>query len=42
MGKLHDFLGMKTIKTNKTRNIWIGQQVYANIILQKFGTKKLM
>ena len=37
LGELHYFLGVKVIQDHKKGTIWIGQPVYTENILQKFG-----
>ena len=37
MGQLHHFLGVKVIQNPQTGEVWIGQEAYAQSILQKFG-----
>ena len=37
MGKLHYFLGVNVKQNSKTGETWIGQPVYTQIILQRFG-----
>ena len=37
LGELHYFLGVKVIQDRKKGTIWIGQPVYTENILQKFG-----
>ena len=37
MGKLHYFLGTKILQDEKSGNIWIGQPVYTNNLLKRFG-----
>ena len=37
LGELHYFLGVKVIQDRKKGNIWIGQPVYTENTLQKFG-----
>jgi hypothetical protein len=37
LGKLHHFLGMKIVQDESTGNVWVGQQVYTENLLRKFG-----
>lgn len=37
MGKLHYFLGMKVVQNDETNEVWIGQPVYTQNLLKKFG-----
>ena len=37
LGELHYFLSVKVIQDDKKGTIWIGQPVYTENILQKFG-----
>ena len=37
LGKLHHFPGMKIVQDESTRNVWVGQQVYTENLLRKFG-----
>ena len=37
MGKLHYFLGMKVVQNDETNVVWIGQPVYTQTLLKKFG-----
>jgi len=37
MGELHDFLGVKVVQDQHTREVWIGQPALTKNILQKFG-----
>ena len=37
MGKLHYFLGTMVLHDEKSESIWIGQPVYTNNLLKKFG-----
>ena len=37
MGRLHYFLGMKILQDEQTGNVWIGQPVYVESVLKKFG-----
>ena len=39
MGELHYFLGMKIIQNQSSGEVWIGQPVYTQNILEKFGMK---
>ena len=37
IGELHHFLGVKVIQNPQTGEVWIGQEAYAQRVLQKFG-----
>ena len=37
MGELHHFLGVKVIQNPQIGEVWIGQEAYAQRVLQKFG-----
>ena len=37
MGKLHHFLGMKIVQNDQTGEVWMGQPLYTENLLQKFG-----
>ena len=37
MGELHHFLGVKVIQNPQMGEVWIGQEAYAQRVLQKFG-----
>ena len=37
IGELHYFLGVKIIQNQSTGEVWIGQQAYAETLLQKLG-----
>ena len=37
IGNLHYFLGIKVLQDDKSKSIWIGQPLYINNLLKKFG-----
>ncbi len=37
MGKLHYFLGLKVVQNDEANEVWIGQPVYTQNLLKKFG-----
>ena len=37
IGNLHYFLGIKVLQDDKSKSIWIGQPLYINHLLKKFG-----
>ena len=37
LGRLHHFLGMKIVQDETTENAWVGQQVYTENLLRRFG-----
>ena len=41
MGELHHFLGVKVIQNPQTGEVWMGQEAYAQRVLQKIGMKNV-
>ena len=37
MGELHYFLGIKIVQDQRSGDLWVGQQVYTDSILESFG-----
>ena len=37
LGRLHHFLGMKVVQNEGSESVWLGQQVYTESLLRKFG-----
>ena len=40
LGKLHHFLGMKVVQDDATGDVWVGQPVYVDKVLKKFGMQE--
>ena len=39
MGELHYFLGIKIVQDQRSGDVWLGQQVYTDSIIESFGMK---